>query len=491
MWGVSDNTLPHLIIMGIIDTIKEKVGLVQTTQPEVKKEVRLFTSQNTSQPANMPFLHTWFWTASLGMPRRANITELRQYAKSVWIQMVINAIKKQVMICDWNIVPSDEEDETDYSKDIEKVITLLKFPNKNKDTFGDLWARYLHDVLEIDAGVIYKGRNGAGELVELYTYDGSRFLYDIDDHGRTQGYYQYSYKFPKNKPLYFEPEEIIYGKLGHNNEYYPYGWSPLQSITQEIEVMIQATRYNKEFFQNNAVPDVFVNIKMAQDELERFKTYWDQQVKGKPHKMAFTNAEEIDVKPLSISNKDMEWLKGQEWYHHAIFAAYGLSPQEVGYYDGSSRATGESQERITIKNAIKPYLNHIADKINREIIPDVVFHDKIKFEWFAKDDAAEKIEHDQMMAKLTANVITINEVRAKEGLDPVEWGDQPMMMSMQQANAEAMENSNSDDSNKPKDRETERNNPKEDDGKSKERDRVKERDQEKAYIERLTKHLES
>jgi len=396
--------------MGIIETIKEKVGL-NTIQPEVKKEVRLFTSQNTTQPANMPFLHSWFWTARLGMPRRANITELRQYAKCVWIQMVINAIKKQVMIIDWDVVTSDEEDETDYSEDIEKVKTLLKFPNKNNDTFGDLWARYLHDLLEIDAGVMFKGKNGSGELVELYTYDGSRFLYDIDDHGRTQGYYQYSYKFPKNKPLYFKPDEIIYGKLGHNNEYYPYGWSPLQSITQEIEVMIQATRYNKEFFQNNAVPDVFINIKMQQDELERFKTYWDQQVKGKPHKMVFTNAEDIDVKPLALANKDMEWLAGQEWYHHAIFAAYGLSPQEVGYYDKSSRATGESQERITIKNAIKPYLVHVEDKINREIIPDVIGHDKVMFKWFPKDDAAEKVEHEQMMAKLNANVITINEVR--------------------------------------------------------------------------------
>ena len=476
--------------MSIIDTIKEKVGLSKP-QPEVKKEVRLFTSQNTTTPANMPFLHTWFWTASLGMPRRANISELRQYAKSVWIQMVINAIKKQVMICDWDIVLSDEEDETDYSEDIEKVKTLLMFPNKNKDTFGDLWARYLHDLLEIDAGVIFKGKNGAGELVELYSYDGSRFLYDIDDHGRTQGYYQYSYKFPKNKPLYFKPEEIVYGKLGHNNEYYPYGWSPLQSITQEIEVMIQATRYNKEFFQNNAVPDVFVNIKMEQDELERFKTYWDQQVKGKPHKMAFTNAEEIDVKPLSISNKDMEWLKGQEWYHHAIFAAYGLSPQEVGYYDGSSRATGESQERITIKNAIKPYLTHIADKINREIVPDIIGHDKVRFEWFTKDDAAEKIEHDQTMAKLNANVITINEVRAMEGLDPVEWGDQPMTMVMQDRMIEAGGFDNNDDKDKPKDRETERNNPKDRDKDSAGKDKVKDREQEKAYIERLTKHLES
>jgi|TARA_R100000501_G_C2615408_1_gene109106 HK97 family phage portal protein len=472
--------------MGIIDTIKEKVGLTQS-QPVTKKEVRLFTSQNTTTPANMPFLHTWFWTARLGMPRKANISELRQYGKSIWVQMVFTAIKKQIMIADWNIVPTDKEDETDYDSDIEAIKSLLMYPNRNKDTFGDLWSRYLHDLLEIDAGVMYKGKK-SGKLVELYTYDASRFLFDMDDHGIVNGYYQYSYKFPKNKPLFFEKQEIIYGKMGHNNEHFPYGWSPLQSITQEIEVMIQATRYNKEFFQNNAVPDVFVNIKMEQDELERFKTYWDQQVKGKPHKMAFTNAEDIDIKPLSLNNKDMEWLAGQEWYHHAIFAAYGLSPQEVGYYDKSSRATGESQERITIKNAIKPYLTHIEDKINREIIPDIIGHDKVKFEWFTKDDAAEKIEHDQVMAKLNANVYTINEVRAREGLNPVEWGDQPMMMVMQQANAEL--NGDNDDKDKDTSRDSKRDNPKDKDKNSKGEDKVKDREAEKEYAERLAKQLE-
>ena len=136
-----------------------------------------------------------------------------------------------------------------------------------------------------------------------------------------------------------------------------------------------------------------------------------------------------------------EWLDGQKWYHHAIFAAYGVSPQEVGFYENSNKATGESQERITVKNAVKPYLKLIEDKINREIIPELVGHDEVKFKWFPKDDTAEKVKHEQMMAKLNANVYTINEVRAKEGLDPVEWGEQPMAMTFRE---QAMQDSSND-----------------------------------------------
>jgi len=48
----------------------------------------------------------------------------------------------------------------------------------------------------------------------------------------------------------------------------------------------------------------------------------------------------------------------------------------------------------------------------------------------------EKLENEQIMAKLAANVYTINEVRKIEGKDPVEWGDKPMMMAMQEQSAE-------------------------------------------------------
>jgi hypothetical protein len=48
------------------------------------------------------------------------------------------------------------------------------------------------------------------------------------------------------------------------------------------------------------------------------------------------------------------------------------------------------------------------------------------------------------MQKLAANVITINEVRRDNGLEPVEWGDQPMAMMMQDRMIEsgAMGNNN-------------------------------------------------
>ena len=435
------------------------------------KDVRLFDASSTARTNNMPFLPTWFWTAKLGMPRKVDYYELRQYAKAPWVQMVKAAIKKQLMTIEWDIINEDEENETQYEEDILKVKTLLEQPNRMGQTFWEVWGMFMDDVLDLDAGVIYKGRNGSGELVELFAYDGAKFLFDVEEHGLVNGFFQYSYKFPRNQPKYFKRTDIIYGKVGTNTDHYPYGWSPLQSIQQVVELMIQSDRYNKEFFKNNAVPDGIVSIPMEQESLERFKFAWEKEVKGKPHKLIFHNSEAAFT-PLSQSNKDMDWLEGQKWYFHVIFGAYGLSPQEVGFYENSTKSTGESQERVTIKNAIKPYLKLISDKINREIIPEIVGHDDIKFKWFPEDDAAEKIKHEQTMTKLTANVITINEVRKMEGMDPVEWGDKPMAMAMQEQMAENGAFEDKDDS-KDKKEDNPRDNPKDRDDKKEERDRQK------------------
>ena len=58
------------------------------------------------------------------------------------------------------------------------------------------------------------------------------------------------------------------------------------------------------------------------------------------------------------------------------------------------------------------------------------------------------------MAKLNANVLTINEVRAEEGLEPVDWGDQPMQFAAQDRMMEMGGGpfADDDDRDNPKDR---------------------------------------
>jgi len=412
-------------------------------EPVVEKEIRVFNASETGiVNSNSPYITSWFYTTKLGLPRNVDIAKVRNYAKNPYVQMVVNTILKQAKTTNWDVINSDEEDETDYTKDIEEVKKVLNFPNRSGDGFWDVFGPFLRDVLEIDSGVIWKCRSG-GKLKELFVYDGSQFLFDIDEHAIIKGFYQYSYRSPNNTPLYYETKDLLYGQMNRSTESYPYGFSPLQSVMQEVEVMIQSTRYNKEFFENNAMPNAIVRTKMDENQLQRFKSYWQNEMRGKAHKIAFMNSDEVDFVEMSTKLKDMEWLEGQKWYFRTIFAAYGLSPQESGFYENSNRSTSESQERVSVRNAIRPYYELIENQINHEIIPEIIGHDKVKFVFFPEDKAEEKIEHDQNMALLDRNVITINEFRRGQGYEPVEWGDEPFAFTQQDR---FMENSQNDQS---------------------------------------------
>jgi len=405
--------------MGILDFIKEKKDLW------FYKDIRTFNAGQLTPNDDLPRLPTWFFQSQRGWPRGINFIELRQYAKSAWVQMVVNTIIKQMQLTEWVIVPKSEDDATDFSEDIERATTFLKIPNRNQQTFDEVFGQYLRDLLELDAGVLFKGR-AEGKLVELFAHDGARFLRDVDASGIYKGWYQYSFTHSASAPKFFETEDIIYGMMNLSTETFPYGFSPLQSIQQVVELMIQADRYNKEFFRNNAIPDGIITTDMPADQLQRFSREWKQQVQGQAHKLMFLNSSKAEFTPLAMNNKDMEWLEGQKWYFHLIFASYGLSPQEAGFYEDSNRSTSESQERISARNAIQPYLDKIASDINCHILPDLLEHDELKFKWMIKDATKEQNEHTQMMEKLKANVLTVNEVRRVEGLEDVEWGDKPV-----------------------------------------------------------------
>ena len=405
--------------MGFVDYIRTNVSAL------LKKDIRSFSAGEVATDASLPAI-PWLWTSEYGVPIRADVVQLRKLAKSSWVQMVVNTITKQVLQTDYLIVPTDETvDPEDYKNDILKTETFLKFPNRNGQTFYELWGMFLRDVLELDRGIIVKGYNTKGEMVEMFAVDGSRFLTKIDEYGIIEGYYQYSFYSPEGKPKFFQQHQVISGIVNQNSERYPYGFSPLQSVQQEVELLINSTRYNKDFYKNNAIPDAIGVFDTDEDGMRRINEEWNQNVRGKAHKMLMTNAKNFDLKVLRVNNRDMEWLEGQKWYHHAIFGAYGLSPQEVGFYETSNRSTSDGQERTTLRNAVKPYMKLVMDKINREVIPELVGHDDIMFKWVTKVMSEEQLAHERLMDEIDRGLLTINEYRTMQGMSVIEEEEAP------------------------------------------------------------------
>ena len=398
----------------------------------------------------------WFFSARLGQPRGIDIRRLRNFAQSPWTQMVINTFKKQIYTIEWDIVPEDEEDETDYSEKIKLIKDKMNNINNDNQTVSELNSESIVDIAEIDSGVwnyVYTNDSyiigdvpvydawgrviettmglvlkpiGQRELAQLKTVDGGTMLKQVDIHKNLLDYYQYSFKHPKQNPTRFSKEEIAF-LIMNSRPYSIYGFSSVQSIQQVLEVLIQGTRYNKDLYKNNAIPDLLVSIpKLPKDQLKKLKRTWDNNYKGKPHQVGFINWAIENFFKLAESNKDLEWLSGQQWYFKIVFAIFGVSPTEAGFFENANKSNDEGQARVTVRNAIEPYLKLLAELHTKRTITEILQEENhgLKFKFIPKDHAIEQIEFDQQMQELDKNALTINEYRKMKGKDPLSWGDE-------------------------------------------------------------------
>lgn len=446
------------IMRSIIRNIGQLSKQIGTSVPISNTEVGLFYSTQQSPMDREAIYPEWFFSSRLGQPRRVDTQKLRDLAKSPWVQMVINTFKKQIQSIPWEIVPDDEENETDRSADIKIVTEFLKSVNDNQQDINDLNAESITDIAEIDAGVfnyVYSNDSyvignipvynewgqiiayeqglvlkpiGQRKLMKIKTVDGSSMLKQVDIHKNLLQYWQYSFKHPRQNPTRFDKEEIEYVMMNPRS-YNVYGFAPTEAIQQVLELLIQGTRYNKDLYTNNAIPDILISLpKLPKDQLRLLKRTWNNEYKGKPHQVGFINWMIDKITKLTDNNRDLEWLDGQKWYFRLVFGIYGVSPEEAGFTEDSNRATGANQERVTIRNALKPYLNKYEKLHTRKTISEILGRTDhgLKFKFFPKDHEVEKIEFEQDMQEIDHKTLTINEFRKKKGREPVEWGDEPV-----------------------------------------------------------------
>lgn len=423
----------------------------------------------------------WMFSAYLGQPRRIDVKLLRSYAKSGWVQMVIGTFSRQISALDWRIVPEDPTDKTDRTKDIELVTNFFKKMNENpQSSVNDLDCEVIDDIATLDSGVFnyvyskdsyeegvieildniggvltsYNGLKlkplGKRKLIAVKSVDGGSMLKDVDLYKNLRGYYQYSFKHPLLNPTKYEKEEISFIVM-RKKASSVYGFSPVEGIVQELEVLIQGTKRNKDIFKNFAIPDVLIALEKANpDALRKLKSEWLSANANKSNPVHFINYPISGVQKLAESNKDLEWLDGQKWYFRIVFANFGVSPDEAGFFENSNKSNDEGQERVTMRNAMRPYLAALEREHTNRTITELLQNENhgLKFEYLLKDDVREKEEFQQDMQMIQIGAMTINELRAKMGKEPLDWGDERVQQAnpfQQNSNNQNLDNKKDED----------------------------------------------
>lgn len=227
----------------------------------------------------------------------------------------------------------------------------------------------------------------------------------------------------------FENDELIHIKDPHirNNVW---GESKIDILAKDIMLELLSRDYITDYLENygldpNGIIQYGADIddETWNDEIERLQMEAQNVEKGLLvlRGATYTSA--------SRSSHDMEYQNLMKDIRDRILATYGVPPQKVSIIEVANlgSGSGESQNK-QFKKTFKGKARLFEDAYNR-ILGKGGFEEYFQYGEIDIEDKLKNAQIDNI--QLNNGSLTINEVRSKQELSPVPWGDTPLGMQQE------------------------------------------------------------
>lgn len=383
---------------------------------------------------------------------------LRRAAMSVAVARIcITSLKEKVTKTEWVIKSKDPMVDVEQSR-IDKLTELFNNPNP-QDTWREFIDKVMEDLLVLDTSCIEKTRFPEGELAQLYYVDAATIRPVFDEFGNQdipiklktlngEETLPVSYLQIFNNSMYGGPEsgdivaawpkkDFICFHMHPQGamERFGYGLSPIESVLQVVNNLLNSDNYNGSYFDEGSFPPIIMQLagNIQQRDLEAYREYMYSELAGNFHRPAImAGGGELKIHNLKdSSNRDMQFMEYTNWLAKLMCAAFGLSPQDIGLTDSvGGKNVAEEQADLSNQKGYSSCLHLIEEIINNQIIlKDFGFKD-LQFKFVLDDSTDPEVQTKIHDTKLKNGTITINEVREEEGKIPFEsWADQPLLLT--------------------------------------------------------------
>jgi len=270
-------------------------------------------------------------------------------------------------------------------------------------------------------------RNNVGVPAELWPIP-AQYMTAIP--GKTYKEFIVGYKYKRGRVEQTLPIEDVIA-FSFPNPMNPYaGFSCVKGVADAIYINAKIDEYIESMFEYKARPGgIFTSdLTISDPALNRAREQLDAKYSGaRKAGMNMMLPPGIKFTPDSLSPDEMAYIEGDKVTREEIAIAFGV-PISVLVSTDVNRANAEAGDYHHAKNGILPRLRKIEEKLNEKLLP--MFDEKLfcAFENPVQEDRTIVLaENTQYVA---AGVLTINDVRADLGKEPVDGGDEPLINSM-------------------------------------------------------------
>jgi HK97 family phage portal protein len=264
--------------------------------------------------------------------------------------------------------------------------------------------------------------DGAGTVQEIWPLRPDRMTVR-----RINGQRVYVYQTTGGDPRVFFQDEILHiPAFGFDGLI---GYSRIALARNAIGLSIAAEKFGSKFFSNDARPGIALKHpgSLSDTAYDRLVESWDEKHKGveKSHGVAILE-EGMDIATLGIPPEDAQFLETRKFQVSEIARIFRVPPHMIGDVSGStSWGSGiDSQEQGYVNHTLRPWTVRVEQNLNTQLL----LADERKNLYF--EHLLDGLLRGDLAARYTAYVQAVtnglmspNEVRSRENLNPYQGGD--------------------------------------------------------------------
>jgi HK97 family phage portal protein len=203
------------------------------------------------------------------------------------------------------------------------------------------------------------------------------------------------------------------------------GMSTIELARDAIGLARACEIHGATFFGNGARPGVILSTDqmLSPEAAENTRNQWERAHRGpdRSHRTAVLQGG-LKVTELGGNNQESQFLEARRFQVEEVCRLFGVPPHLVGDLTRSSFSNIEQQSLDFLTNGLMPYLRRIESSIARDLLDGDEEH-FVEFDTrgVLRADAAGRGAYYNTMWNL--GVLSVNEIRSLENLNPVESGD--------------------------------------------------------------------
>lgn len=347
------------------------------------------------------------------------------FSRLIWLRatFIANSITKEFRVI--RKIAQDEAQDVDFSH---PWVTLIQNPNNSRSALEVwLWAALTKD-LQGSAEFIVE-RNSAGipiAIHEVFPEFGIMRPRSTED-GGVAGYV---YERADGRKFDFDANDVI--SFRHVDPVSPFQSSSLiEKAAFELDKQRYANKYERDTLKEGRFPNVVLTTDqpiIAEMAAEQSKQFQDRYMRAGQHTVNGVPILGAGLQPrrVSLNPADLELIESRKLTREDIFAVCGVPEGLLS--QKANRANSEAAQRVFAQFTMQPEVDVFASQMSHAFSNVFASEDNslsIESPNVVPVDKIQQAEIDSAM--ITNGTLTVNDVRRREGLEEVEFGDEALI----------------------------------------------------------------